>query len=171
MSLASYGLFSSETSIPAASKRMNEMVAVVRLYMRDFPELNRLIAGEETSDRMIAWAIIDAIDDWNSTPPFLGAVGISNFPSMSWLREAAVMRTLESVGLLQTRNQLSFSDGGISVSVSDKAPLLMNWIQLFQGRLEQKKAQMKASINIEQAMSGGGALSEYFLVNGTYLSW
>jgi len=164
-------LYASETNIPSASKRLNEMVAVVRMFLRDFPELNRLIAGEETSDRMIAWAIIDAIDDWNATPPFIGKVGLTNFPSMSWLREAAVMRTLESVGLLQTRNQLNFSDGGISVSVSDKAPLLMNWIQLYAGRLEQKKAQIKASMNIELAMDGGGALSEYFLVNGTYLSW
>ena len=164
-------LFSSETTIPSASKRLNEMVAVVRLFMRDYPELNRLISGEETSDRMIAWSIIDAIDDWNSTPPFIGAVGITNFPSMSWLREAAVLRTLESVGLLQTRNQLNFSDGGISVSVSDKTPLLLNWIQLYSSRVEQKKAQIKSSMNIELAMDGGGALSEYFLVNGTYLSW
>lgn len=164
-------LYASETTIPTASKRLNEMVAVVRMFLRDFPELNRLISGEETSDRMIAWAIIDAIDDWNSTPPFIGNVGITNFPSMSWLREAAVMRTLESVGLLQTRNQLNFSDGGISVSVSDKTPLLLNWVQLYAGRVDQRKAQIKASMNIELAMDGGGALSEYFLVNGTYLSW
>ena len=164
-------LYASETNIPSASKRLNEMVAVVRMFLRDFPELNRLISGEETSDRMIAWAIMDSVDDWNSTPPFIGKVGLTNFPSMSWLREAAVMRTLESVGLLQTRNQLNFSDGGISVSVSDKAPLLMNWVQLYSGRIEQKKAQIKASMNIELAMDGGGALSEYFLVNGTYLSW
>ncbi len=164
-------LYASETNIPSASKRLNEMVAVVRMFLRDFPELNRLISGEETSDRMIAWAIIDAIDDWNSTPPFIGKVGLTNFPSMSWLREAAVMRTLESVGLLQTRNQLNFSDGGISQSVSDKAPLLLNWVQLYSNRVEQRKAQIKSSMNIELAMDGGGALSEYFLVNGTYLSW
>lgn len=158
-----------ETQIPVASKRLNQVVAMIRMYMRDFPELNRLIVGEETNDRMIAWAVLDAIDDWNSTPPFLGRVGLNNFPSISWLREASVMRILESVALLQTRNQISFSDGGLSQSVSDKTPLLMNWVQLFQSRTEQKKTQIKASMNIELAMDGSGVSSEYLLINGTYL--
>jgi hypothetical protein len=154
--------------LPSASARMNELVAMIRLYIRDFPELNRLIKGEETSNRMIAWAIIDALDDWNTTPPFIGNASIMNFPSISLLREGAVIRILESVGLLQTRNQMSYSDGGISVSVSDKTPLLMNWIQMFRQSYEQKKDRMKASMNIEMGMAGTGTFSEYFVINGIY---
>ena len=55
----------STTSIPSASQQMNEAVAYIRAYLRDFPELNRLIKGEETSDRMIAWAVLDVLDDFN----------------------------------------------------------------------------------------------------------
>jgi hypothetical protein len=162
--------FESTTIIPSASKRMNEVVAMIRLYIRDFPELNRLIAGEETSDRMIAWAVVDALDDFNSTPPFIGNFGLTNFPSLSMLREAAVIRILESVGLLQTRNQMNYSDGGISVSVSDKAQFLMGWIQMFRTSYEQKKIRIKSSLNVEMAMAGAGVSSEYFVVNSVYLS-
>ena len=163
-------MFSTTTQIPAASKRMNEMVAMIRLYLRDFPELNRLISGEESSDRMIAWAIIDALDDYNTTPPFIGAASISSFPSTSLLREGAVIRILESVGLLQVRNQMNYSDGGVSVSVSDKAPLLMGWIQMLRQSYEQKKVRIKSSMNVEMAFEGDGVHSEYFVVNGIYFS-
>jgi hypothetical protein len=157
------------TQIPQTSKRMNDFVGMIRLYMRDFPELNRLIKGEETSDRMIAWAVMDALDDWNSTPPFLGNATIDGFPSLSLLREGTVIRLLESVGLLQTRNQLSFSDGGITVNHSDKTPLIMNWLQYFKSSYEDKKVKMKSSINIEMGMLGTGNFSEYWIISGTYL--
>jgi hypothetical protein len=162
--------FESTTVIPSASKRMNEIVAMIRLYIRDFPELNRLISGEETSDRMIAWAVVDALDDFNSTPPFIGNYGLTNFPSLSLLREATVIRILESVGLLQTRNQMNYSDGGIQVSVSDKGSMLMGWIQMFRNSYEQKKTRIKSSLNVELAFSGAGVSSEYFVVNSLYIS-
>lgn len=149
---------------------MNQIVAMVRLYLRDFPELNRLIKGEETSNRMIAWAVIDTLDDWNTTPPFIGDASLDSFPSMSLLREGTVIRVLESVGLLQTRNQLQYSDGGISVSVSDKGPMLMQWINMFRQSYQQKRDRMKASMNIEQGMSGTGTFTEYFVINGIYMS-
>ena len=162
--------FSSTTTIPGASQRLNEVVAMIRLYLRDFPELNRLISGEETSDRMIAWSVVDALDDFNSTPPFIGSYGLTNFPSTSLLREGAVIRVLESVGLLQLRNQMNYSDGGITVSVSDKSSFLMNWIQMLRASYEQKKTRIKSSLNIELAMEGPGVPSEYFIINGVYFS-
>ena len=143
---------------------------MIRLYLRDFPELNRLISGEETSDRMIAWAVVDALDDFNSTPPFIGSYGLKNFPSVSLLREGAVIRILESVGLLQLRNQMNYSDGGITVSVSDKAQFLMSWINMLRGSYEQKKTRIKSSMNVELAFEGSGVHSEYFVINGVYLS-
>jgi hypothetical protein len=157
------------TALPNDTARMNEMVAYVRLYMRDFPELNRLTQGYENSPRMVAWAIVDALDDWNTTPPFLGATSIANFPSKSLLCRGAVIALLESVGLLQMRNQLSFSDGGISVSVNDKAPMIMQWLSMMKASYEDKKVRMKSSMNVEMAMSGSGHHSEYSAINGTYL--
>jgi len=149
---------------------MNEMVAYVRMYLRDFVQLNRLIQGYESSPRQIAWALIDALDDWNSTPPFLGTTTIMNFPSRHLLCRGATITLLEGIALLQMRNQLSFSDNGVTVSVSDKAPMIMQWLSMAKASYEQKKAAFKSSQNIEMAMDGGGAFSEYFTISGLYLT-
>jgi hypothetical protein len=55
--------------IPGVSDTTKAFVQAVRLYLRDFAELNRLIAGEETNDRMIAWSVFDALSNFNGTPP------------------------------------------------------------------------------------------------------
>ena len=48
-------------------------IARVRRYMRDYPAVNRLIAGEETKDSMISLAIAEAASFWNAYPP----IGVS----------------------------------------------------------------------------------------------
>ena len=55
--------------ISQEQQSLQRFVNQVRMYLRDFPELNRLVDGYESSDRMLAWAVIDALDDFNNTPP------------------------------------------------------------------------------------------------------
>ena len=149
-------------------QELAEFVSHLRQYLRDFPELNRLIDGQETSDRMLAWAVIDALDDFNNTPPFIGNHTVGSFPYKSLLLRGAVIAVLESVTMLQMRNQMQYSDGGITVSVSDKGPLLMQWISMLQGSYERKKVQYKMSRNIESAMTGEGIMSDYYFLGGYY---
>ena len=66
-------------------KKLAQLIAMVRTKMRDFPELNRLIEGQETSDREIAFAIVETVDDFNNTPTLIEAYGVENFPSPSLL--------------------------------------------------------------------------------------
>jgi hypothetical protein len=143
-------------------------VSQVRLYLRDFPELNRLIDGEETSDRMIAWAVIDTLDDINNTPPFLGGYTVENFPYRHLLMRGTVLSVLESVGMLQTRNQLSYNDGGISVQASDKAPMIMQWIGMFRTSYEQKKKDFKVAMNLSMGFDGQSIQSDYYFIGGYY---
>jgi hypothetical protein len=157
------------TELPGASARLNEIIHMVSEFMRDAPELNRLIAGRESSPRQIAWAVYDAIDYYNSTPPFLGKATINNFPSMSLLLRLCVAHLLESIALLQARNHLSFSDGGISVTVADKHQMLMSWAQMYRAAATERIKSIKRAANVEMAMRGNGLLSEYFIVNGTYI--
>lgn len=147
---------------------LGEFVSQVRQYLRDYPELNRLIDGEETSDRMIAWSVIDALDDINNTPPLIGTFTVETFPYRHLLMRGTVLAVLESVGLLQTRNQISYSDGGISVNASDKAPMIMNWINMLRGQYEQKKQQYKIAVNISEAFDGDAVLSDYYFLGGYY---
>ncbi len=159
-------------AIPGASIEFCQFVSTIRLFMRDFPELNRLVAGEESSDRMIAWAVIDAIEDFNGSPPQIGTFVFSDLLTRglgSLLRKGAILNLLTSVGILQTRNHLSFSDGGLNVAISDKTPLLQSWIQMFQQQWETGKQRVKVAWNIEALLGGpAGSHTEYFALSGYY---
>lgn len=160
------------TGIPGVSDTFNAFIQTVRLFTRDHPQLNRLVKGEESSDRMIAWAILDFLSDFAGTPPNLGYYSLEDLFVMhyqSFALRGTVVALMQSVGILQTRNHLQFSDGGISVGVSDKAPMLMQWIRDFQNKYEQEKVQRKVALNIANVLvSPSGNHSEYFFVNGWY---
>ena len=162
--------------MPGMSQTFRDFVQVVRLYLRDFPELNRLVAGEESSDRQIAWAVLDALSDFNGTPPFLGQMGLEELLGQqqhSLLLRMTAIALIESVGLLQTRNHLNYSNGGITVGVNDKTALLMNWLQYFKATTEQMKVRVKVAMNIANIMNSqaSGVHSELWAVNSTYASF
>lgn len=160
------------TTIPGATPEFSRFVAGVRLYLRDHSALNRLIKGQETNDRMIAWCVMDAISDFNGVPPLIGAYtfdAMMQLSLQSTLRIGTVIRVLESVGLLQTRNHLPFNDGGLSVAISDKAPLLQSWIDRLKADWDARVRQTKIGLNIESLLDGGaGVASEYFAISGWY---
>ena len=161
--------------VQGMSPTMRAFVQMVRLYLRDFEELNRLVAGEESTDRMIAWAVLDAISNFNGTPH------ITQFTLDDLLAQQqqhlilrmTVEALIESVGMLQTRNHINYSDGGINVGVNDKTPLLMNWLQYFRAFTEQKLQRVKVAININSILgpSNTGVHSELWAVNSSYLSY
>lgn len=156
-------------TIPDQHIKLLDLVQQVRTYCRDYPELNRLIRGEESSNRQIVFAITDTLDDFNTSPPFTN-FGLDSFPSRSVLIRGIVCSLLESIGLLQTRNHLNFSDGGLQVGISDKTPFIQSWLQLLRNSYEQKKMRIKIAINIENAWDGG-VHSEYRFVNNFYGEW
>ena len=162
--------------VQAMSQTMQAFVQTVRLFTRDHPQLNRLLTGEESTDRIIAWAVMDALSDFNGTPPFLGAFSLEDL--LQWHQQALLTRMttcslLESVGLLQTRNHINYSNGGINVGVNDKTPLIMNWLQYFKGTTEQMKQRVKVSLNFGQIIGpmNTGLHSELWSVNASYLSY
>jgi hypothetical protein len=70
--------------------------------------------------------------------------------------------------MLQTRNQLNYSDGGISVQASDKAPMIMQWIGMFRSTYEQKKKDYKISMNLSMGFDGQSIQSDYYFIGGYY---
>lgn len=162
--------------IPGMSDSFREFVQMVRFYMRDMPELNRLVAGEESTDRQIAWAVMDALADFNGTPPFLGNINLDGMLGMqqhSLLLRMTVCNVIESVGLLQTRNHINYSNGGITVGVNDKTPMLMNWLQYFKSTTDQLKLRVKVAMNIASILgpTNSGVHSEYFWTNASYAAY
>lgn len=157
------------------SPAMQSFIPVVRAYLRDMPELNRLVAGEETGDRFIAWGILDAMSRFNGTPHFtnLSFEDLLAY-NQHWLLLRMVTETvLESVGLLQTRNHINYSDGGINTGVNDKTPLIQSWLQMFQSRTDQMITRVKVALNIQGILGAEnvGVHSELWAVNMTYLSY
>ena len=161
--------------IPSMSEDFRNFVYMVRGYIRDHAELNRLIRGEESTDRQIAWAVLDAVEDFNGTPPL-------TTHSLSLLlerRQAALLlrmtvcTLIESVGMLQTRNHLNYSDGGLNVGINDKTPLLMNWLNYFKATTEQMKQRVKVAMNIESILGRGniGVHSELWAINSSYIGF
>jgi hypothetical protein len=161
--------------IPNMSQTFRDFVQLVRLYHRDFHELNRIVAGEESSDRQIAWAVYDAMADFNGTPHFTSFTleDILQRNQHALILRMATISLIESVGLLQTRNHINYSNGGINVGVNDKTPMLMNWLQYFKAFTEQMKQRVKVAINIEGILgpSNSGVHSELWAVNATYAAY
>lgn len=161
--------------IPGVTQVVRDFVQLVRLYTRDFPELNRIVAGEESSDRQVLWAIYDALGDFNGTPHLTNYCleDLLQRNQTSLLLRMTVIALIESVALLQTRNHINYSDGGLNVGVNDKTPLLMNWLKYFKASTDQMKQRVKVALNIEPLLdpSSGGIHSELFWVNQTYASF
>jgi hypothetical protein len=155
--------------IPMAKLDLPSIVQTVRTYTRDFAELNRLIAGVESSNRQIVFAIADTLDDWNTTPPFSQDT-LDSLPSKSVFLRGVVCTLLESVGMLQTRNQISFNDSGLQVGINDKTQFIQSWLQLLRNTYEEKKQRIKIARNIETSW-GGGVHSEYRFVNNFFGDW
>lgn len=159
------------SAIPGLSDKFNAFIQMMRLWMRDYPHLNRLIRGEESSNRLIAWAVVDFLSDFNGTPPLLGQYTIEQMIDMgfsSLCRYGTAIALIQSVGFLQTRNQLNFSDGGINVAVSDKSPMLWQWLDRMQSKYEQDKIKLKVSLNINGITGERGVGSELAYINGFY---
>jgi hypothetical protein len=137
---------------------------LLRLFLNDTPELNRLIRREESTDEKLDLAMDMATDDYNITPPLLGVSTLANFPSLYLLIYGSTIQVLRSAGILQSRNELAYSSGGVSVRIFDKTQLYQSWINQFIAEYERKKNNFKISTNINNAMAGGVA-SEYSILN------
>lgn len=159
--------------VPGISATTRSFVLMVREFLRDYPELNRLVAGEESSNRQILWAILDALSDFNGTPPILSPVTLEDL--LSYGQQYLLLRMvtcslIESVGLLQTRNHIDYTNGSFSVGVNNKTPMLMQWLQMFRSTTEQRKVTVKVGMNINQLLdrSVSGVHTELWAVNQSY---
>ena len=150
----------------ASLERLNKAKRYLRLFLLDTPEFNRLILKEESDCEFLEFAIEMAISDWNSSAPIIRPLHIGNFGSLYLLMHGAAIQVLKSQGILQTRNQLSYSAGGSSFSRFDKGPQYQAWMINFANEYEVKKRNLKIHCNI---LGGwGGVFSEYDRIGYTW---
>ena len=143
------------------------IIEKVRIFMRDQAAFNALLFGEETDDDTIDLCIDMTLDDFMWTTPQIGGYTLDNFPSFYLLIIGTVINVLRSAGILQSRNNLNYSDGGITVASSDKTPLYQSWIDRFYRDYEEKKKKLKMQLNAQKAY--GNRWSEYYFMQyGNY---
>ena len=135
------------------------LIRQLRAFLRDDPTLNELIEGKESSDGQLKQALLDALEDWNTTPPLLAPVNVANHPSRRLLVRSAAIEILVSMGIYFARNDLTYSDGGITVADKNKAGIYAQYVQKLQADFERKKLDLKKARNLDLAY--GIVPSEY----------
>lgn len=143
----------------SATHRMERARRYLRLFLRDTPQLNKLLRKQESDNELLDFAIEMTISDWNSTAPFIDRIDINNYPSLYLLMHGSVVQILKSQGLYQARNELNYQAGGSSFMRFNKSNYYMNWMLNLANDYESKKRNMKIAKNI---LGGwGGISSEY----------
>lgn len=152
------------TTGTAAVRAQQQARRLLRMFLNDTPELNRLIRRQESDDPKLDLALALAVDDFNITSPLISTYKVETFPSLYMLIYGATIQVLRSAGILQSRNELAYSSGGVSVRIFDKTQNYQSWIAQFVAEYERKKQNYKISLNVAAAMAGGVS-SEYALLN------
>jgi len=144
-------------------------VGQVRDYLRDHPQFNALQLNDfETSDAVVSLCADLAADDITNSPPLIGTFSVENCP-MYILFIGTVLQVLRSAGLMQARNNLNYSDGGLTIATSDKSPIYKAWADTYSAEYEAKKLSYKKARNAQSAY--GGVASEYTFIGafGQYM--
>ena len=97
----------------------------VREFMRDYAFQNELVDGFESTDSQIKRAIDMTISRYNMLAPRSVVYTVDNFPvDLKYIAiSGAVGHLLKSISIVQLRNQLTYTDGGVHVGLTDKHQL------------------------------------------------
>ena len=131
----------------------------MRIRLEDIAESNVLDDGEVISDDRMEVAIEDGIDDWNSAAPPLSAITFDTHPAPELLSQYVFAELLRHEALKRIRNGVDFSDGGASVSDTNKAQQLMSISQQVRQEYQQARDDRKVQINLANGF--GGSYSDY----------
>lgn len=142
-----------------ARQRMNKALKYLRFFLRDTPQLNRLIRDYELGEEELRFCIDMAISDYNTTMPPTPRKTIETYPSLWLLMHGAAINALKMAGMEQSRNELNYQSGGSSFSRSNKTRHYQSWLSLFQNEYEQKKRALKIANNVKRGY--GEVFSEY----------
>jgi hypothetical protein len=153
-------------------ERLNRAVKSLRTLLRDKKELNRLFRNQfESNDDELKYAIMDALMDWNTTPPIIAYVTLDVHPAKQLLIQGAALRALQSAGLWHSREMMPSNDGGTSANDHAKASEYQAWMQQWYTDYERKKSDLKTALNIAGALTNQGTPSEYGSWTFVYGFW
>ena len=130
-------------------------IELVRTYMRDFLARNDLLQTLQFSDDEILTAMDLAVDMYNIMTPLLSPTyTIETFPNRYLLLLGTVANLLHGESIANLRNQLSYSDGGVSVNVDDKMSQYAQLGSTLEAKFNDACENYKKQINAEDAFGG-----------------
>lgn len=148
----------------------NELERRVRMKMRDYPELNTLIEGEENDTDQIYYAIDLAMSLAQELPPPIGSPPLHAIP-LYLLIPLVVSELLESAAILYIRNDLSFTTGGTTVQFSQGHTYLQMAAQM-RAQAKEDLSRWKVAQNHQMAVQSiGGVHSDWAWINSRPLMW
>lgn len=128
------------------SPEMTILIKRFRNRILDSDPLENILKGDlEFSDERIEGFIIEALYDINEMEPRT-KLTIQRFPKTALLLDGALVKMLIGRGLLHLRNQISYSDAGLSVNLDDKSGYYSQWLAQLSTKYEQDKQRFKASL-------------------------
>lgn len=144
--------------VPAEHQKQ---VDAFRKFLRDYPEVNELLADRESTDLELYNALIDTWDQINNEfePTDLHFNKLRDIP---WgiLRQGATLNIFVSVGILSARNVLTYNDsGGITVKDEDVFGRYMALFNMLVNQYRRSASGFKRTANLNRGF--GGVESEY----------
>lgn len=130
----------------------------VRIFLQDFPEMNKLLQKEEFSSEQISSATKLTVSEYNEIPPKTDFVS-ETFPYKYLLLLGVVIYLLRGVGLARSRNRLIHSTGNVSVDDQAMADVYLSAANSLKGEFIGKANQLKIADNVEKGF--GNVSSEY----------
>jgi hypothetical protein len=124
----------------------------LRIFLRDRPEpeYNTILDGIDFKDIEIEKAVEYVVDHYNTVPPRIARVAISNFPSKVMLLYGVAGHLLKGEAARQARNQVQYQEGDINLGINDKAPLFTQLAQILWGDFLQMEREFKVAKNMEE---------------------
>lgn len=157
------------SAVDGITPTFHRFVAGVRAYLRDYPELNRLLDDQESSDRAIVHGVMQMLSDFASSPPLLGWYSLETLVDDNYMYQPCLAGTchfvLMSVLAHYRRNEIPFSDGGLSVNTPALIVEMRDQAMLMKGEWEAQKTKIKVSWNIEGMYGVSGQGTEYQAIN------
>jgi hypothetical protein len=143
----------------------------LRAYVQDHAGSNRILkfVQDNTNDELDLY-INMALGFLNGIPPLIGEYSYSSFPIPSLLIHQATIECLISNGIVLSRNDLTYNNGGITVRISDGDTYLRQLQMLYRVTDQEISSLVKLKIALNIYGGFGGVYSPYVRLHGTAAS-
>ena len=151
-----------------AALTLSDYRTSLRAFIKDHALKNRLLAFiEENDDDELDLYLNMSLGFLNSIPPIIGSFTFATFPIPALIIHQATIECLISNGILGSRNELTYNNGGITVKVSDGDRYLrhLQWLTRLTDQEIKSLLSIKIALNIDGGF--GGVFSPYAYLHGS----